>query len=98
MLGRLFSVVFVVILGWLLGRLLRLSSRGRPAQGRPRSAAGGAPRAAGVMVRDRVCNTYLPRPQALTVNRGGQEHFFCSESCRGRFLDDPADVAAPGRD
>ena len=34
------------------------------------------------MVRDRVCNTFLPRPRALIVNGEDGEHFFCSERCR----------------
>jgi len=39
------------------------------------------------MVRDPVCDTYLPEDRAL-VHRdaAGGAHFFCSESCRSRFL------------
>lgn len=38
------------------------------------------------MVRDRVCNTFLPRANALAEQAGGQTHYFCSETCRLRFL------------
>ena len=38
------------------------------------------------MVRDRVCNTFLPRTSALAERVGGETHYFCSESCRLRFL------------
>jgi YHS domain-containing protein len=37
------------------------------------------------MVRDRVCNTFLPEEKALRVEEDGEEHFFCSEACRDRF-------------
>ena len=40
----------------------------------------------GRMVRDRVCETFVPRSRALLLLRDGQEHFFCSEGCRTRFL------------
>jgi YHS domain-containing protein len=38
------------------------------------------------MVRDRVCNTFLPQSRALELEVGGERHYFCSESCRDRFL------------
>ncbi|MCP3978560.1 MAG: hypothetical protein GY716_04390 [bacterium] len=41
----------------------------------------------GPMVRDRVCNTFLPRSRALTAHIDGTEHFFCSEGCRRSFLE-----------
>jgi len=41
------------------------------------------------MVRDRVCNTFLPRSRAIVEKTGGEEHFFCSDRCRRRFLEDP---------
>ena len=34
------------------------------------------------MVRDEVCNTYLPREDALRAVQDGREVFFCSEECR----------------
>jgi len=40
------------------------------------------------MVRDRVCNTFLPRSRALTERIDADEHYFCSERCRGTFLAD----------
>lgn len=39
------------------------------------------------MVRDRVCNTFLPRSSALLLRQGMEEHFFCSEACRSSFLE-----------
>ncbi len=55
--------------------------RGRPS----------APGAGSVdMVRDRVCNTFLPRERALTAVVGGREMHFCSAACRDRALALPA--------
>jgi YHS domain-containing protein len=45
------------------------------------------PRFEGAMVRDRICQTFLPRSAALTVRQGDEEHFFCSDACRAAFLD-----------
>jgi hypothetical protein len=38
------------------------------------------------MVRDQVCNTFLPRERALTALIGGQPAHFCSPACRDRAL------------
>jgi hypothetical protein len=46
----------------------------------------GAPRreAATDMVRDRVCDTFLPRSRALVAVVDGREQHFCSAKCRDR--------------
>jgi hypothetical protein len=36
------------------------------------------------LVRDRVCNTFLPRDRALTATIGGRQEHFCSPACRDR--------------
>jgi uncharacterized protein len=36
------------------------------------------------MVRDRVCDTFLPRSRALVATVDGREQHFCSEACRDR--------------
>ena len=85
LLGLAFFAVF-----WWLRQLLR----SRRVQAKP--AAGARPRKTGVpapMVRDRVCNTYLAKDRALSVSVDGEEHFFCSERCRERFLAERATTA-----
>jgi hypothetical protein len=42
------------------------------------------------MVRDRVCNTFVPRERAVTAIVGGREMHFCSAACRDRALALPA--------
>ena len=46
----------------------------------------GAPRPAPAtdMVRDRVCDTFLPRARALVAVVDGREQHFCSVECRDR--------------
>jgi len=43
----------------------------------------------GVMVKDEVCGTYIPRDDALIEVRDGVERYFCSEECRRRLRDSP---------
>ncbi len=38
------------------------------------------------MVHDEICDTYIPRDEALLMVKDGREHFFCSEECRRLFL------------
>jgi YHS domain-containing protein len=37
------------------------------------------------MVRDRICNTFLPEARALVTHRDGEAHFFCSPDCQAAF-------------
>ena len=84
MIRKILWLLVFVLVGWFIRGLLRM---GKSA---PRNPAGTADKAiaGGEMVRDRVCNTFLPRSRALSLSQGGQEHFFCSESCRSAFLED----------
>jgi YHS domain-containing protein len=38
-----------------------------------------------VLVQDPVCKTFIPRREALKLDRDGTTHFFCSEGCLKRF-------------
>lgn len=51
----------------------------------PRSKTEAPRQVQGVMVKDEVCGTYVPRDEALTEVRDGVEHFFCSEECRRKL-------------
>ncbi len=75
---RFLLIVFVV----------RLVGRGLASLFRPpkRPQAGGEP--AGVeLVRDRVCNTFVPRDRAVQAMIAGRQEHFCSEACRDRARD-----------
>lgn len=78
-------LVLLLVVGatvWWLRRLLAPAARRAP---RPRRVEPPA-RDEGRMVRDRVCNTFLPLSRALVERVAGEEHFFCSESCRRQYL------------
>ena len=72
-------LVFVAYVAYLFLRIVmgvkRVATRaqaGTPAQRRDQ----------GVMVKDEVCGTYIPREDALTEMRDGAERYYCSEECR----------------
>ena len=67
---RFLVVLFVVRLGL---RLFAAALRPRPA----------APTATD-LVRDRVCNTFVPRERALAAVMAGRTEHFCSAACRDR--------------
>jgi hypothetical protein len=71
------AVRFLVVLFLVrLGLRLFASTRERP-----------APAGATDLVRDRVCNTFVPRDRALVATRGGRSEHFCSAACRERAQD-----------
>ena len=90
MISQLFRFLVVAVAGWLISRLVRGAIRpAAPRRVQPR-------REGGEMVRDRVCNTFLPRSSALVERVGPETHYFCSESCRVQFRRDPTVVSATG--
>jgi hypothetical protein len=81
-LGRLLRVLFLLF-------LVRLALRAvaqwlRPS--RPAAGPGPAARPLAELVRDRVCNTFVPRDRALHAMVAGREEHFCSAACRDRAL------------
>ncbi len=38
-----------------------------------------------VLVQDPVCQTFIPRNEALKAEKNGKVYFFCSEGCLKRF-------------
>ena len=82
-LRNLVWLVLIFCFGWLVRRLLGAAT-GRSAPGRQTRRT--PERKDEVLVRDRVCNTYLPRSRALSLEVDDERHFFCSERCRRSFL------------
>lgn len=37
------------------------------------------------LMQDPVCGTFIPRKEALKLEKDGKEYFFCSEGCLKRF-------------
>jgi YHS domain-containing protein len=76
---RLVYYAFSAYLVWSVYRLLTGASRRKA-----RPAA--KPRLSGMMVKDEICQTYLPKENALRETSDGREHYFCSPECRTKFL------------
>ncbi len=41
---------------------------------------------AGDMVKDPVCNTYIPAENAIKEDIGDKTYYFCSPECRDKFI------------
>jgi hypothetical protein len=87
---RFVSVVLVLFVGLLLARAFRRGPR-RPAERRPADLP-----AEDTMVRDRICNTFVPRGRALVAGQGDERQYFCSERCRSQYLERPAAKGVAG--
>ena len=87
MIARLLLFAFRILAALYLVRLLLGWLRGlaRPAAGRDEAPANRGQVAAD-LVRDRVCNTFLPRERAVRAVIDGHEEYFCSTACRDRAL------------
>ena len=71
-------ILLVLLLVRLVGRFVAAAIRGY---------RGEAPRLeTDELVRDRVCNTFLPRARAVLATIDGREEPFCSTACRDRAL------------
>jgi YHS domain-containing protein len=86
---RLVLFAFVLYLAFLSIRIFRLLTR-------PKRPSTGSRELRGVMVKDEICNTYIPKEEALREVRDGKEHFFCSKECRLKFLERGASPPPPG--
>jgi YHS domain-containing protein len=77
---RLLLALALGYLGYRVYRAVRqsLGLGGPPAQG-PES---GQP---DVLVQDPVCQTFIPKKEALKIHKDGRDYFFCSEGCLKRF-------------
>ncbi|MGD1009412.1 MAG: hypothetical protein ABR951_04585 [Candidatus Aminicenantales bacterium] len=72
---RFFFFVLIVYAAYYIFQFWRALTRARKAPAPPRQIQG-------VMVKDDVCNTYIPKEEAIREVRDGRERFFCSEECR----------------
>lgn len=75
--------LFILLVVRLVARALVRAFAPRPAR---RAAPTTPPRSAEELVRDRVCNTFVPRSRALAAAVAGHEEHFCSTACRDKAL------------
>jgi len=83
MLPGLLRLIFYSIFAYFVLKVFRfiltigkksISSAERPAK-----------KISGMMVKDDICQTYLPKEDAIRELRGGKEYFFCSKECQKQF-------------
>jgi YHS domain-containing protein len=83
MIRRVLWLVLFGLIAWLVRSVLAsLRPPAKSPAGTPKM-----PATAGRMVRDRVCNTFLPVERAIVVELEGAKHYFCSDRCRTSFLE-----------
>ena len=78
-------IIFVLLL-YLILRLVSFWRKISRSSSPPSSAS--PPTLSGRMVKDEVCQMYLPRENALREIIDGEEQFFCSAECRRKCLED----------
>jgi YHS domain-containing protein len=82
----LWRVFLVALIVWLLYRLIVTWLKNKRPNAAPKAQAPGQD-GLHEMVQDDICKVYLPRNQALMLQHGGREHFFCSVECKNKFLE-----------
>jgi len=74
----LYALIVYVI--YTVFKIFRIANKAKKSSAPPRIQPG-------VMVKDEICNTYLPKEEAIKEIHEGKEYYFCSEKCRQKFLE-----------
>lgn len=84
MLTSLLKIILYALLFYVIYKLIRFFSAinrlkkvSKPPKNRPSS----------MMVKDEMCNTYLPEEDAIKEILEGREYYFCSKECQQKFLE-----------
>ncbi|MBM4295587.1 MAG: YHS domain-containing protein [Deltaproteobacteria bacterium] len=80
--SRILLGLLVGILGYLVVKKVGQALGLWPTPPTPLDREGQEP---DVLVQDPVCQTYIPRKEALKTEKDGKAYFFCSEGCLKRF-------------
>jgi uncharacterized protein len=76
-----FRLIIYAVVAYLIYKFVQFVFAPPAKSGTARRAEGRS----GVMVKDEVCNTYLPKEDAIKETVGGREYYFCSQECRQKF-------------
>lgn len=83
MIAGFLKIVFYALLIYAVYLVYRFFRALGKSQKPPKTAN----RPSGLMVKDEVCNTYLPKEHAIKEIYEGKEYYFCSKECRQKFLE-----------
>ena len=78
----------LIIIGLLLYILYRLliGPGKKKVQGKKQSSAASGGEVQDILVEDPVCDTYVPKGQAVQLHHDKQMYYFCSNKCCEMFL------------
>jgi len=77
---RLLQFLAVLLAIRFLARALGRFAQRRPPAPRRRAVL------TGDLVRDRICNTHVPKQRAIAARVDGRDEYFCSPACRDEAL------------
>ena len=77
------KIVFYALMAFIIYQFIRFFQTVNKIRKTPRSQK----LPSGAMVKDDICNTYLPKEDAIKETSEGKEYYFCSQECRKKFLE-----------
>jgi len=83
MIAGILKIIIYAFLAYVVYLLIRFFTALNKASHPPRTSK----QASGLMVKDEVCNTYLPKEDAVKEVYKGKEYYFCSSECRQKYLE-----------
>ena len=78
---QILILALLIALGYVISRLLFPGRHASSTAARQKPGA-----IVEEMVRDPFCHLYLPRAEAIRQSIRGQDYYFCSPGCLGKFL------------
>ena len=83
MIQGIFRIILYALLAYIVYKFIRLYQK----LSQKRSSPLKSKQSSGMMVKDEICNTYLPQEDAIKELKEGKEYFFCSKECHQKFLE-----------
>jgi uncharacterized protein len=83
MLQGFLRIILYGLLAYIIYKSIRLYQKLSQKSNSPRQAS----KSSRQMVKDEICNTYLPQEDAIKEIHEGKEYYFCSRECRQKFLE-----------
>ena len=94
MLSGLFKIIFYALLVYVVYQIVRFFQSTKARKKSPHVSK----HASGKMVKDEICNTYLPEEDAFKETYQEKEYYFCSKECQEKFLDEKKKSPGPPLD
>jgi YHS domain-containing protein len=83
MIAGIFRILIFAFLGLIIFNLLRFFTALSNANKSQRKIKNPS----SIMVKDEMCNTYLPQEDAIKEIYEGKEYYLCSKECQQKFLE-----------